>query len=64
MGQGTVDDVKGRVKEAAGELTENKDMKREGKTDRPRAASRARSGNVKEAAEDAVDKGKDKLHKD
>lgn len=44
------DDIKGRVKEAAGDLTDNEDLEREGKVDQA-------SGKVK----DAVDKVKDKL---
>jgi len=47
------DDAKGRVKEAAGDLTNNDDLKREGKVDKA-------AGKVK----DAVDNVKDKLHKD
>jgi uncharacterized protein YjbJ (UPF0337 family) len=44
------DDLKGRVKEAAGDLTDDKDLKREGKADRA-------TGKVK----DAIDSVKDKL---
>lgn len=43
------DDMKGRGKEAVGDLTDNPDMKREGKMDRA-------TGSVK----DAVDKTRDK----
>jgi uncharacterized protein YjbJ (UPF0337 family) len=45
------DDAKGRAKEALGDLTDNQDMKNEGKVDRA-------SGKVK----DVVDKVKDKAH--
>ena len=51
------DDVKGRVKEAAGDLTNDKDLKNEGKVDRA-------AGAVKDKVSDAADKVKDKLHKD
>ena len=64
MGEGTVDNVKAKVKEAAGDLTDNKDMKREGKTDQAAGNVKDKIGNAKETAEDAVDKVKDKLHKD
>ena len=47
---GEADKVKGRVKQAAGDLTDDKDLKREGKVDEA-------AGKVK----DAVDKVKDKL---
>lgn len=47
-----VDQASGRVKEAAGSLTGNDDLKREGKVERA-------SGEVKEKAGEAVDKVKD-----
>ena len=34
MGDGTTDDLKGRAKEAVGDLTDNDRLKNEGKTDR------------------------------
>lgn len=52
-----MDDMKGRVKEAAGDLTGDKDLQREGKTDQA-------AGKVKDKVGDAVDAVKDKLHKD
>ena len=56
MGEKT-DQAKGRIKEAAGDVTGNKDLEREGKVDRV-------SGEVKEKVGDAVDKVKDVLHRD
>ena len=47
---GEADQTKGRIKEAVGDLTDDKDLKREGKVDQG-------AGKVK----DAVDKVKDKL---
>ena len=64
MGEGTVDNVKGRAKEALGDLTDDKDLQREGKTDRAAGNVKDKLGNLKESAEDAVDNVKDKLHKD
>jgi uncharacterized protein YjbJ (UPF0337 family) len=52
MGDGTTDDAKGRVKEAAGDLTGDKDLQREGKIDQA-------TGTVKDAVGDAADKVKD-----
>ena len=49
MGDGTKDDMKGRVKEAGGDLTGDKDLKNEGKVDRA-------SGTVKDKVGDAADK--------
>jgi uncharacterized protein YjbJ (UPF0337 family) len=57
MSDGTADDLKGRAKEAAGDLTDDKDLKREGKVDRA-------SGSVKDKVGDAADKAKEMLRKD
>ena len=57
MSDGTVDEAKGRMKEAAGDLTGNQDLKDEGKVDRA-------SGKVKGAVGDVADKAKDLLRKD
>lgn len=55
MGEKT-DQATGRIKEAAGSLSGNDDLKREGKVERA-------SGEVKEKAGDAVDKVKDAVKK-
>jgi uncharacterized protein YjbJ (UPF0337 family) len=52
-----VDEAKGRVKEAAGDLTDDKDLKREGKVDRA-------SGTVKDKVGDAADKVKETVNRD
>jgi uncharacterized protein YjbJ (UPF0337 family) len=52
MGDGTTDDMKGRAKEAGGDLTGDKDLQREGKVDQA-------SGTVKDKVGDAADKVKD-----
>lgn len=57
MGDGTADDLKGRVKEAAGDLTDDDSLKNEGKVDRA-------TGTVKDKVGDASDKVKDLLRKD
>jgi uncharacterized protein YjbJ (UPF0337 family) len=57
MGDGTVDTAKGRVKEAAGDLTDDDSLKNEGKVDRA-------SGSVKDKVGDAADKVKDVLRRD
>ena len=51
------DDAKGRLKEAAGSLTGDEDLKREGKVDKA-------SGSVKEGLDKATDKVKDILKRD
>ena len=52
-----MDEAKGRMKEAAGDLMDDDDLKREGKTDRMGAT-------VKEKAGEVVDKAKDIVNKD
>ncbi len=51
------DDAKGRVKEAAGDLTGDKDLKNEGKVDQA-------GGKAKDGIEKLTDKVKDVLRKD
>jgi uncharacterized protein YjbJ (UPF0337 family) len=50
-GGGRTDELKGRVKEAAGDLADDEDLKREGKLDRA-------AGRIKEGAKNAVDEAK------
>ena len=55
MSGGTVDNAKGKVKEAAGDLTDDQDLKNEGKIDKA-------AGKVKDVVEDAADKVKDTVN--
>lgn len=59
-----IDDAKGRVKEAAGDLTDNDKLKREGKGDQAGAKVKEFAEDAKDKIGDAVDAVKDKLHKD
>ncbi|MBA2347671.1 MAG: CsbD family protein [Solirubrobacterales bacterium] len=54
MSDGTKDDLKGRTKEAAGDLTNDKSLKNEGKVDKA-------TGSVKDKVGGAADKVKDTL---
>jgi uncharacterized protein YjbJ (UPF0337 family) len=54
MGDGNLDEGKGRLKEAAGDLTNDDSLKNEGKVDRA-------TGTVKDKVGDAADAIKDKL---
>jgi len=56
-----LDDIKGRAKEAAGDLTDNDRMKREGKVDQAKAEIKEHAGNAADKAADAVDKIGDKV---
>ena len=53
----STDEVKGRVKEAVGDLTDDKDLKREGKVDKA-------SGKAKDKIDDASDKAKEFVNRD
>ena len=57
MSDGAMDKAKGRLKEAGGDLTDDQDLKNEGKVDKA-------EGNVKDAADDVADKAKDIIGKD
>jgi uncharacterized protein YjbJ (UPF0337 family) len=57
MSDGDIDEAKGRVKEAAGSLTDDDSLKNEGKVDRGK-------GSVKNAVDDAGDKLKDVVNRD
>jgi uncharacterized protein YjbJ (UPF0337 family) len=52
MSDGTMDDAKGRLKQAAGDLTDDESLKNEGRVDRA-------TGSIKDAVGNAADKVKD-----
>ncbi len=52
---GTIDTTKGKLKEAAGDLTDDQSLKNEGKVDKA-------SGGLKNAVGDAADKAKDAVN--
>ncbi len=54
MASGKTDELKGRVKEAAGALTGDEKLKREGKTDQA-------VGKIKQQAEKVIEKVKDTI---
>jgi len=62
MTSGKTDDVKGKVKEAAGVLTNDDDLKKEGQLDQKGASVKKAVESVGEKVGDAVDSVKDKLH--
>ncbi len=57
MDDGSTDDLKGRIKEAGGDLTGDKSLKNEGKVDRG-------VGGIKGAIDDLGDKTKDVVNPD
>ena len=58
------DDLKGRVKEAAGDLTDNDRLQREGKADQAAGKAKDVVDGVKDKVGDAIDAVQDKLHRD
>lgn len=57
MGDGKMDETKGRAKEAAGDLTGDKDLENEGKVDKA-------SGSFKEKVSNVTDKVKGAVKRD
>jgi uncharacterized protein YjbJ (UPF0337 family) len=55
------DDIKGRVKEATGTLSGDKDLEREGKIDQAGAAVKKKAESAGDKLDDAVDAVKEKL---
>jgi uncharacterized protein YjbJ (UPF0337 family) len=49
-----LDDAKGRVKEAAGDLTDDEDLKREGKIDQATGTAKEKVGEAADKVKDAV----------
>lgn len=60
----TADDAKGRIKEAVGDVTGNRDLQNEGKLDQAGASVKEFAENAKDKASDLVDSVKEKLSKD
>ena len=59
---GETDQMKGKAKEAVGDLTGNKDLKSEGKADRRAGEAKKKVGKVEEKVEEVIDKAKGVLH--
>jgi uncharacterized protein YjbJ (UPF0337 family) len=57
MSDGAMDEAKGRLKEAGGDLTDDQRLKNEGKVDKA-------EGKLKDKADDVADKAKDIVGKD
>ncbi len=56
MAEGKVEEIKGRIKEAAGDLTDDQELKDSGRLDQA-------SGKIKQAVEKGVDKVKEVFKK-
>ena len=62
MANEKMEDLKGRAKEAAGDLTNNRDLENEGKADQAGAKVKETAENAKDKVSDAVDSIKDKFN--
>jgi len=58
---GNMDEAKGKAKQAAGDLTGDEDLHREGKVDEKSGQAKDKVGDLKDKAEGAIDKVKDKM---
>jgi uncharacterized protein YjbJ (UPF0337 family) len=61
---GTPDKMKGKAKEALADLTDDDELKREGKADHAAGGVKEKVEGAKDWIEDRVDDVKDKLHRD
>jgi uncharacterized protein YjbJ (UPF0337 family) len=59
--EGKVDEAKGRVKQAAGALTDDSDLEAEGRVDETTGKAKGKVDELKDKAEDTIDKVRDKL---
>ena len=62
--EGKMDKGKGRVKEAVGDLTDNKSLKNEGRADKAGGSVKEKAGQAADKVEETVDRVKDKLTRD
>jgi uncharacterized protein YjbJ (UPF0337 family) len=61
--EGKIDDLKGRAKEAAGDLTDDQGLKHEGKTDQASGKVKDKVEGAKNWLDDKVDAVKDKANR-
>ena len=59
--EGRTDQAKGKIKEAAGKLVGNENLKAEGRADQAAGKVQSTYGDVKEDVKDSIKKGADKL---
>jgi uncharacterized protein YjbJ (UPF0337 family) len=59
-----LDQAKGRIKQAAGDLTDNDKLKKEGKLDESAGKAKEVLENAKEKGDDLIDSMKDHANKD
>jgi uncharacterized protein YjbJ (UPF0337 family) len=62
--EGKIDELKGRAKQAAGDLTDNEELKGEGVVDETAGKAKQKVEQGKEKLEDGIDRVKDKVQGD
>lgn len=58
---GEGDELKGRIKKAAGDLTDDEELKRDGEADETAGKAKGKVDDVKEKVDDAIDSVKKKF---
>ena len=58
-----LDQAKGRIKQAAGDLTDNKDLKKQGKADEAAGKAKEFVEDTKDKAEGFIDRTRDQVDK-
>lgn len=64
MKDGDVDTVKGRIEKAAGDLTDDDELRRQGRTDETAGRAKNAVSKAGESVRDAIDHVKDAVHRD
>ena len=59
---GEADEMKGKAKEAVGDLTGNRDLESEGRADRRAGEANKQVGKIEQKIEVVIDKAKEVLH--
>ena len=59
-----LDQAKGKVKQAVGDLTGNRDLKREGRTDEKAGKAKEVVQDAKNKVDDTIDNVKERMHRD
>jgi uncharacterized protein YjbJ (UPF0337 family) len=63
MSESNTDDIKGRAKEAAGAVTNDEDLKEEGRNDQRAADAKEKVENAADKVKDGIDDVKDRITK-
>lgn len=62
MSDGAIDKAKGRVKQAAGDLTDDQSLANEGRVDKAAGAAKDKVGDAAGAVKDAINPRRDSTH--